>query len=187
MRIARPYRIESDETPAGVNIGSGSLPQWSNLVSLPRPYRVLIVDDDPDHVVLVEIVFAHLDANSSVSVTWSAEEAIAGLEENLPFAIEGRGELPDVIVLDINMPGIGGIGFLEWYHERPETAHIPVVVFTSLQDPELEQQCLALGAREFKEKPPDFAELVPVVQRALDRWHPSGSDRLASGDQDRRA
>jgi len=83
-------------------------------VSLPRPYHVLIVDDDPDHVVLVEVVFAHLDANSRVSVTWSAEEAIARLEERLPFAAHGHGELPDVIVLDMNMPGIGGRGFLAW-------------------------------------------------------------------------
>jgi CheY-like chemotaxis protein len=137
-----------------------------------RPYRVLVVDDQTEHAALVEIVFAHLDANAHVSVAWSAEEAIALLKKHT--GVQGRSRaLPDVIVLDINMPGIGGMGFLEWYHDRPEIAHIPVVVFTSGRDPGLVARCVALGAMDFKEKPLDFAELVPVVQRVLDRWQPS--------------
>ena len=136
------------------------------------PYRVLIVDDNPDHVVLIEVVFAHLDANARVTVTWSAEEAIAHLEASSEGASDGTSGLPDVIVLDINMPGIGGLGFLDWYHEQTQFGDIPVVVFTSAGDPTLARRCFSLGAREFKEKPSDFTELVPVVQRVLARWHP---------------
>ena len=130
-----------------------------------RPYRVLVVDDNTDHATLVEIVFAHLDANARLTVAWSAEEAIRLLAGP-------RTELPDVIVLDINMPGMGGVGFLEWYQNRTGIGHIPVVVFTSDGDPKLAKRCFTLGARDFKEKPADFRELVPVVQRVLDRWHP---------------
>ncbi len=144
----------------GMNQGSGI-----------QPYRVLVVEDNPDHVLLIEVVFAQLDANASMSVTWSAEEAIAHLEGP---------ELPDVIVLDINMPGIGGLGFLEWHSRRHDPiGHIPVVVFTSAGDPGLAQKCFALGAREFQEKSSDFAELLPVVQRVLDRWRPSRSTESA--------
>lgn len=144
-----------------------------------RPYNVLIVDDDPDHVLLIEIVFRHLDANARVSVTWSAEEAIAHLERPRRDADERHGELPDVIVLDVNMPGRGGVGFLEWYSRHPSVAHIPVVVFTATGEGGLAQQCFALGAREFKVKPRDFTELVPVVHGVLDRWHPSRAGESA--------
>lgn len=137
-----------------------------------RPYDVLIVDDNPDHVMLVEIVFAHVDANARIQVSSSAEEAIAVLErpEGDPDEHPRR---PDVIVLDMNMPGMGGLGFLEWYALRTEHQDIPVVVFTSSGEAHLAERCFALGAREFKQKPVDFTELVPIVQRSLARWRPS--------------
>jgi len=149
------------------------------MVSRSRPYRVLVVDDNTDHATLVEIVFAHLDANARLTVAWSAEEAISLLVGPGTVAQGPPIELPDVIVLDINMPGMGGMGFLEWYHNREGIGHIPVVVFTSDGDPNLAKQCFALGARDFKEKPSDFRELVPVVQRVLKRWHPASESDSA--------
>lgn len=138
------------------------------------PYRVLIVDDDPDHVTLIEVVFAHLDANARVSVTWSAEEAIALLQGRHHVEPGPNGDLPDVIVLDINMPGLGGVGFLEWYSGEPDFHGIPVVVFTSSDDRALAARCKELGAREFMEKPSDFTKLVPLVHSVLERWQPPG-------------
>ena len=68
------------------------------------------------------------------------------------------------------MEGIGGIGFLEWYASQRGMQHVPVVVFNSLEDPDLAHRCMTLGAREFKVKPADFSELVPVVHQVVDRW-----------------
>ena len=144
-------------------------------MATPKPYRVLIVEDNPDHVVLIQIAFTRLDTNARIDVTRSAEEAIAFLEGPWPDTDYGRSRLPDLIVLDINMPGVGGLGFLEWYSECLLWTEIPVVVFSSAGDPDLVQQCFALGAREFKQKPPDFSELVPIVQRVLDRWDPEAA------------
>ena len=144
-----------------------------NLVTGIRPYHVLVVDDAPDHAMLVKIVFAHLDANARIQVCGSAEEAIALLEQR-PDPAEGAPRRPDVIVLDLNMPGMGGLGFLDWYARRAEFQDIPVVVFTSESQADVARRCFALGAREFKEKPADFAELVPIVQRCLEKW--LGSD-----------
>lgn len=142
-----------------------------------HPYRVLMVEDNADHVTLLQIAFAQLDPDAHVSVTRNAEEAIAHLQGHWPDDEHGHTPLPDVIVLDINMPGMGGLGFLDWHSRRHDPiGDIPVVVFTSAGGPGLAQQCFALGTREFKEKPADFGELVPVVQRVLDRWRPVGSE-----------
>ena len=135
-----------------------------------KQYWVLIVEDDPDHIALLEAVFAYRDEKAHVTVTRSAEEAIIYIRGPWGESDFRDAELPDVIVLDINMPGVGGIGFLKWYHGQPKIAHVPVVVFTSTGGPELERLSLALGASEFMVKPTDFRKLLPVVRRALDRW-----------------
>lgn len=137
-----------------------------------KRYWVLIVEDDPHHVLLIKAVFAHFDANAHISVVNSAEEAIVQIAGPWSDMEQGPAELPDVIVLDVKMAGMGGLGFLRWYAGDPRIAHVPVVVFTSSQDPGLERLCLSLGAREFKVKPADYSELVPLVQGVLDRWQP---------------
>lgn len=136
------------------------------------PYVILVVEDDPDHAALIEAVFAKRDRNAYVRVTRTAEEAIAFLAGPWPDTDWGRGEPPDVIVLDILMPGMGGVGFLEWYSVQDKLSDVPVVVFTSTDDPQLARQCYDLGAREFKTKPTDFTELVDVVHEVLERWRP---------------
>lgn len=135
-----------------------------------KRYWALIVEDDPGHVLFIKAVFAHFDTNADLSVAKNAEEAIAHMRGPWPDSDVGSWALPDVIVLDIVMAGLGGLGFLEWYAGEPRLAHVPIVVFTSSKDVDLERKCRALGAREFKVKPADFSELVPLVQRVLGGW-----------------
>ena len=139
----------------------------------------MIVEDEPDQVMLIKAVFAHFDANAHISVANSAEQAIAHMRGPWPETEFAPSELPDVIVLDINMEGLGGLGFLSWYASELKVAHVPVVVFTESEDEELERKCFSLGAQEFKVKPADFGELVPVVQGVLNRWQ--REERRSSG------
>jgi len=140
-------------------------------------YVVLIVEDSPDHVALIQIVFEHFDKSAHITTTRSAEEAIAHIVGPWPGSDFGRDDFPDVIVLDINMEGMGGLGFLRWYSQQPNLRKVPVVVFTSSGDPDLERECLALGAHDFKQKPNDFRELVPVVRRALAQWRAQDTEK----------
>ncbi len=144
------------------------------------PYWVLVVEDDPTSALLIKAVFSHRDEKAHVQVARSAEEAIAHLTGPWGDADFGHNVLPDIIVLDILMEGVGGLGFLEWFRGRHKI-DLPIVVFTSSQDPDLKRQCLALGAAEFKVKPTDFSELVEVVHRVLDRWEPGGDGNDGGG------
>ena len=143
------------------------------------PYWVLVVEDDPIDAFLIKAMFSHRDEQAHVQVACSAEEAIAQLTGPWGDADFGHNVLPDIIVLDILMEGVGGLGFLEWFRGRHKI-DLPIVVFTSSQDPDLKRQCLALGAAEFKVKPTDFSELVNIVHRVLDRWEPGRAKASAS-------
>jgi DNA-binding response OmpR family regulator len=60
---------------------------------------------------------------------------------------------PDIIVLDLNLPGLDGYGVLSHLRSRPVTSHIPVVVLTARGDEESEVRVFEMGADDFLSKP----------------------------------
>lgn len=139
-----------------------------------RSFAVLVVEDDQDHAALIQAVFTYRDFPCAFHITGSSEEAMDYLLGRWPFDNRLRHPVPDVIILDIGLPGMDGLGFLRWLDTRNEPwAQTPVVVFTSLHDRIVAAQAAALGAREVKTKPADFTELVDTVAHVLERWRPN--------------
>ncbi len=132
---------------------------------------VLVVEDDEDHAALIQAAFSYGAPEARVHVTGSSEEAIDYLLGNWPFGERRRYPLPGVIILDIGLPGMDGLGFLRWLGARTEAwKETPVVVFTGVADRTTTSLAFAMGAREVKVKPADFGELVDVVKYVLARW-----------------
>lgn len=139
----------------------------------PRPGRpvVLVVEDNDDHAALIQAAFSYGAPLASVHVTGSSEEAMDYLQGKWPFTDRRRFPAPEVIILDIGLPGMDGLGFLRWLSTRNEPwANTPVVVFSGAADRTTTHLAFALGAREVKVKPSDFGELVDVVTHVLARW-----------------
>ena len=76
-------------------------------------------------------------------------------------------EMPDAIVLDINMPAGSGIEVLRKLRMSIKTQHIPVVVVTGTSDPETERKARELGAAEFLHKPVEPGQLHAILTRLL--------------------
>jgi CheY-like chemotaxis protein len=74
---------------------------------------------------------------------------------------------PDLIVLDINMPGGTGLEVLKRLRMSTKTQHIPVVVVSAEPNPEVESQARNLGAADFLHKPVEADQLCQSVDRAL--------------------
>lgn len=106
--------------------------------------KVLIIDDDQKLVQLISKVL-----RSQSCDTIAAFDAVQGLSS-------AKNNMPDVIVLDINLPGGTGIKTLENLKTNSKTAMIPVLVVTGRTDPKLEGAALELGADGFKHKPLDM-------------------------------
>ena len=124
------------------------------------PSTILIVDDTPAIHVMISALLR--------DDTYQLEHAYSG-EEALTRALAVA---PDLILLDIMMPGIDGFEVCRRLRNMPEVADVPIIMLTALTDRASRLQGLAAGADDFVSKPFDQAELrirVKTITR-LDRY-----------------
>jgi two-component system phosphate regulon response regulator PhoB len=129
-------------------------------------HRVLVVDDEPDITALVAYHLAK--AGYRVSTASSGAEALK----------TAASERPDLIVLDLMLPGVSGLSVLEELRHRDETREIGVIVLTARKDEADRLKGLTLGADDYVAKPFSPQELVLRVGAVLRRL---GSPAVASG------
>jgi len=124
--------------------------------------KVLIAEDDR---VLSQLLAGRLlDEGVETFVALDAMQAV----------MQVMRVLPDVVLLDINMPGGSGLEVLKRLKASSKTRIIPIIAFSSTSDPELGNKLKALGAAEFLPKPFQFEQLQSVIQRVL-RKQPAAS------------
>ncbi|MFC1661762.1 response regulator [Gemmatimonadota bacterium] len=117
--------------------------------------RVLLVDDEEDYVKALAERMDMRDLQSRVAL--SGEEALKALEE----------DPPDVIVLDLRMPGIQGMEVLE--KVKREHPHVQVIILTGHGGDQEEKEARRLGAFEYFQKPADTGDLVDSIRGAWRR------------------
>src|SRR5258708_15383047 len=118
--------------------------------------RVLVVDDILSNVKLLE---AKLSAEYfEVMTAFNGLECLSKMEENIP----------DIVLLDVMMPGMDGFEVCRRIKSNPRTAHVPVVMVTALDQPSDRVAGLDAGADDFLTKPVDDAALFARV-RSLGR------------------
>ena len=78
-------------------------------------------------------------------------------------------ELPQMIVTDLNMPGMNGYDLLEALKSNKQFGHIPVVVFSTSRNALNRERCLRAGAAQYQVKPNSFTEFATVIRSLLAR------------------
>lgn len=104
----------------------------------------------------------------SVALKNQGYEVLAAADGNTAWALI-RERWPDVVVSDINMPGLNGFDLLQRVREHPEVGQTPFVLLTSLQERRDMRQGMTLGADDFLTKPLRPRELVDAVAAQLNR------------------
>ena len=121
----------------------------------PRVGRILVVDDAAQNMELLE---AHLDAAGyDVLKAYDGEEALRKVKE----------EAPDLILLDLMMPGLDGYEVCHRLKADEETMSIPVMILTALGEPEERIRAIGVGADDFLTKPFTKLELMIRVRSLL--------------------
>lgn len=121
--------------------------------------RILLVDDDPDDLFLLEEGLRRQGVQAEFVALHDGDEALARIEE---WARQGR--LPDLVLMDAKMPRMGGVELFRRLREEPATARIPgVLVSSSLAGAE-EEAARAVGLPILR-KPMVDSEYQPFVER----------------------
>jgi PAS domain S-box-containing protein len=120
-----------------------------------HPARVLIVDDDPHNRQLLEVMLAPW--GYALQTATNGEEALALVAE----------QPPDLVLLDIMMPGMDGYQVARHLKAGAATLNIPIIMITALDDTDARMRGLNAGAEEFLTKPVERAELSVRVKNLL--------------------
>lgn len=128
----------------------------------PRVTRVLIVDDEPDQR---EILMRRL---RKIDPTWVLDEAGDGYEAGIKIGTIR----PDLVVLDLMMPGVDGLSLCRSIRANPDTRSMRVLAVTGDPDEQARARALRAGADLCLAKPIDFARLRHEVLRLLGRPAP---------------
>jgi CheY-like chemotaxis protein len=122
-----------------------------------EPIAVLLVEDDPGDVVLIQEAFEHNKVRNSLRVVGDGVEAMALLRSDEPR--------PDLILLDLNLPRMDGREVLAEIKSDPVLRSIPVVVLTTSKAEEDILRSYDLHANAYVTKPVDFNRFIEVVRQ----------------------
>ena len=123
-----------------------------------RVLNVLLVEDDPGDVVLIQEAFEHNKVRNHLHVVGDGVEA-------MQFLRDGGGRRPDLILLDLNLPRKDGRQVLEEIKTDPALRAIPVVVLTTSKAEEDILRSYDLHANAYVTKPVDFSRFIEVVRQ----------------------
>jgi CheY-like chemotaxis protein len=131
---------------------------------------VLLVEDNADDIALVRRALLKGKVVNPLQVVRSGEEALEYLLGTGRYANRVEYPLPELMLLDLKLPGIDGFQVLRWIRQQPTMKALRVVVLTSSN--ELQDATLAYkaGANSFLVKPVDFDEFVNVTNAIQGYW-----------------
>ena len=126
-------------------------------------HKILVVDDDKeDHFILQEYF---VDAGVDMSIVHFADNGKMALE--YLATIPTKEDLPQLIVLDLNMPIMNGTQTLLFLKQDARYKKIPVIIFSTSENENEKRKCLGFGATEYLVKPMTLDEGHQVIQKFI--------------------
>ena len=131
---------------------------------------VFIVDDDPDDRQIILDSFLENTALIDYVFIENGEQLMDTLNS------AGPGELPSLILLDLNMPGLPGLQALKEIKTHQDFRHIPTIVLTTSRLQKDQDLSYKFGANCFLQKPETYGELVNIAHSVIQLWFMPGAN-----------
>ncbi len=124
--------------------------------------NVLLIEDDTIEIMKLNRTISSLKLNHNIIEANNGEEALKILEQ--------KEMLPDIILLDLNMPKINGIEFLSILKKDNLLKHIPTIVLTTSNNQKDLLECYKIGIAGYVLKPLRYEEYVSKIEILLSYW-----------------
>ncbi len=128
-----------------------------------RPLRILHVEDSEEDMILFGRACDAAGLPIIFHSVGDGDQAVAYLKGDGEFGDRGKHPFPDLIVLDLNLPGMDGFDFLHWL-KQDSGLSLPVLVFTISGSADDKAKAMAAGAAGYFVKPKDFETLVQLAE-----------------------
>jgi len=126
---------------------------------------VLLVEDNQDDEELTRMAFTENHILNKLVVARDGAEALEFLFATGKHQGRAADEMPEVILLDLNLPKLSGLDVLKAIRADPRTSLLPVVVLTSSKEQEDIVRSYQLGANAYVRKPVDFGEFAEAAKQ----------------------
>jgi CheY-like chemotaxis protein len=133
-----------------------------------KPLRILLVEDDPADQKLIKMSLSKQHLTNELRIVNNAEDALDLLNSKGNHC--DKSTPPDLILLDLNMPGMGGKEFLKHIKIDDDLKHIPVVVVTTSNSERDVIDSYRLHAAGYIHKPSTLDEFKQVMGEIGDYW-----------------
>jgi CheY-like chemotaxis protein len=129
--------------------------------------NILAVEDNPDDFELTRLAFSNNGCSAKLHCVDNGKECMDYLRRLGPYA---GSIMPDLVLLDINMPVMDGFEVLTRIAADPNLRHLPVIVLTTSDAEEDVLRMYRLRCSAYVVKPADFNEFTRVVRALIDFW-----------------
>jgi len=131
---------------------------------------VLVIEDSPEDFETTVRAFRRNGMNSPVFRCADGDEALDYLHRRARYSSADDAPRPDLILLDLNLPGTDGREVLQEIKRVEHLKQIPVVVLTTSADGRDVEACYRAGANCYIQKPVDLAGFMRAIERLHDFW-----------------
>lgn len=135
-----------------------------------RVRNILIVDDSEDDFETVERALKKLEYKEKIHRCVSGQDALDYLYAEGKYQENQAVTTPDLLFLDLNMPGMDGKEILRKLRQDPEYKKLPVIIFTNSDYPKDIEECYQLGANSYVKKPVTFEGFKESIKNTVDYW-----------------
>lgn len=156
-------------------------PYEASELVMPKSSVILLVDDNPDDALLMQCAFTEAGFEKPLIVVQDGLEAMSYLEGTGRYANRAAHPLPELLLLDLNLPRMDGLELLRWARKEPRFERLPIVIVTGSNDEKLIARAHKLGANAHLVKPVSFKDLVQAIRRQGGLWMPRAQLARAVG------